>query len=200
MKRVALAALLAVCAFAAPVRAQEKAAEKKAAEKPAEVVRTFFDAFCKGDMPTLERLYTPDVKWKDPIFSFDDRAGTMGMWRILLAPSPEKKFTYEIKSVKGDTVVVNWLADYELLGRKIHNDVTATLVVKDGKIVRHEDVYSWDKWARQAFPLGGAVNWWGVKPILIGALNLFLRAQIAMAPKPSPTKGLNGALEQGVKR
>src|SRR5580698_6826155 len=45
-----------------------------------QVVSQFYDAFVKGDTATMENLYSPDVKWKDTIFSFPDRKGTMGMW------------------------------------------------------------------------------------------------------------------------
>jgi ketosteroid isomerase-like protein len=189
MNRFVASAVVAACVFAAtPARAQDAT--------PGQVARQFYDAFCKGDTATMENLYAPDVKWKDTIFSFDDRAGTMGMWDILCKPAPDKKFTYKMVSVSGDTVVVHWLADYVLLGRKIHNDVMATLVVKNGKIVSHEDVYDWGRWARQAFPLGGLVDVWPVKPVLMGVLRLFMHVQIALS-KPSPTKGVTGALSEG---
>ena len=90
--------------------------------------------------------------------------------------------------MSGDKAVVHWLADYALFGRPIHNNVTATLVVKNGKIVTHEDVYSWKNWARQAFPLGPVSNWWPVKQVLMGGLNLFLKAKITLDSwmKPAP--------------
>ena len=43
---------------------------------PEAVAREFYDAFCKGDTATMERLYAPDVTFQDEIFSFKDRAGT----------------------------------------------------------------------------------------------------------------------------
>ena len=50
-----------------------------------EIAKRFYDAFTSGDMNTLQSLYDPQVKWQDAITSFDDRAGTMGMWRALAA-------------------------------------------------------------------------------------------------------------------
>lgn len=197
MRRIVLAAAFAALASLTLVPA--RAAERS----PEAVVREFYDAFCRHDPATLERLYAPDVKWRDTIFSFDDRAGTMGMWRIELGS--DAKFRYRVLSVDGDTVKVNWLADYHLFGRPIHNDVTATLVVKDGLIVSHVDDYDWARWAKQAFPLGSASSWPGVKQVLMGALNVGMRAQIflnglmppkapAATPPPSKTVGLTGAL------
>lgn len=46
------------------------------------------------------------------------------------------------------------MADYALLGRPVHGVITARLVVRDGVIVDHLDVFSWDRWARQALPPG----------------------------------------------
>lgn len=225
MRRLLLTAMLTVVALGGSAHAQPAATST-------EVVREFFDAFSNADakayerdMATLERLYAPDVKWKDTIFRFDDRAGTMGMWRILLARGADSKFSYRILSTDGDKVTVNWLADYKVFGRPVHNDVMATLVVRNGRIVAHEDVYSWEKWARQAFPLGGVSNIFPVKQIIMGGLNLFLKARIFIASfgaareasreqakdeareskapgqdraprQVSETRGLNGALER----
>jgi ketosteroid isomerase-like protein len=178
-----------------------------------DIAREFYDAFCTGDFATMTKLYSPDVKWKDTIFHFDDRAGTMGMWEILLVPKNGGKFTYTVVSAQGDTVVVHWLADYVLLGNKVHNDVMATLVIENGVIVTHTDVYSWANWAKQAFPFLG--NYSAVQPIqsiLQLGMRAFLNVEIAynalMAPKatpeaatpatemppPSKTPGLEGAL------
>ena len=119
------------------------------------VAKRFYDAFSSGDMTTLESLYDAKVKWSDPILSFDDREGTMGMWRWESTQNP--RFTYEIvPPVEGtphDQVQVRWHADYHLNGNPIHNDVLATLTIDDeGKVVAHRDDYSWEKWAAQAFP------------------------------------------------
>src|SRR5581483_7186910 len=100
-----------------------------------DIANRFYTAFCTRDDDTLESLYSPDVKWKDTITSFDSREGVMGMWRALA--KSDAKFTYKIVSAQGDQVVVNWLADYHLFGQPIHNDIMATLVIQDRKIVQH---------------------------------------------------------------
>jgi hypothetical protein len=119
------------------------------------VAKRFFDAYTTGDMATLDSLYDANVKWSDPILSFGDRAGTMGMWRWEAEQSP--KFSYEMvpraPGLPADQVQVRWHADYHLNGNPIHNDVLATLTINDeGKVVAHKDDYSWEKWAAQAFP------------------------------------------------
>jgi hypothetical protein len=70
-------------------------------------------------------------------------------------------------STEGDTVRVAWKADYELLGRKVHNESITTMHVKDGKIAQQQDDWSWSRWARQAFPLGPLVDFPPVKAVLL---------------------------------
>ncbi len=147
-----------------------------------DIANRFYTAFCSHDFDTMESLYDPDVKWKDTLTSFDSRSGTMGMWRALAAQDPSAKFSYRIVSAQGDQVVVNWLADYHLFGNPVHNDVEATLVIKNGLIVQHTDVYSWDKWASQVFPsLAGVVAEPAVEDTLQGALGAALHAESALA-------------------
>ncbi|MCO5172179.1 MAG: nuclear transport factor 2 family protein [Planctomycetes bacterium] len=164
---------------------------------PEQVARAFYDAFCRGDTATMERLYAPDVAFRDEIFAYPDRAGTMGMWRVLHAPGNGAAFSYEVLGVEGDTVTVRWLADYRFpsprLGRKVHNDITATLVVRDGLIVSHVDAFPWDRWARQAFPLGGLSSWKPMERLLKGALRFGVDLQARRA-QPAPTPGLAGSL------
>jgi ketosteroid isomerase-like protein len=205
--RFLVVACFALLAFApASARAQTLDAPLGEAPAPVEVARAFYDAFSSHDgMDTLEKLYAPDVKWKDPIFHFDDRAGTMGMWRILNTAAKNRTVTYRIVSAEGDTVTVEWLADYELLGRKVHNDVTATLVIVNGKIVRHTDDYSWKKWSEQALPLGDAASSWPLQAIVLGSMRFAmdvaiawnaLKARLEAAKVPSASIGLSGALEK----
>lgn len=173
--------------------------EPPAVSRTEQVARAFYDAFCAGDVATLERLYAPDVRFQDEIFSFQDRAGTMGMWRILLA-SEGARFRYELLSTQGETAKVRWLADYELFGRPIHNVIEATLTIREGRVVDHKDAFSWERWSRQAFPLGGLPTWgpvertikWGIRT----ALAWQVRSAARKAAPATPTPGLTGGLQR----
>lgn len=125
-----------------------------AASRPAaEVVGEFYRAFEKADLQTMQRLYAPDVKFKDEIFGYDDRAGTMNMWKKILS-DPRTKISFTLGPSSGDTVKGHWVADYQVFGRKVHNEISTTLVVRDGKIVSHRDAFDFDRWAKQALPAG----------------------------------------------
>lgn len=164
------------------------------------VARRFYDAFVKGDTSTMASLYAPDVRFRDAIFSFDDRKGTMDMWGVLLDPASGGKFRWELLGAEGETARARWIADYEVLGRPVHNVITATLTVRGGKIVRHVDDFSWDRWARQAFPLGSVSSWRPVKHVLQAGVRGALWFQVmkkrrAAAPAPvEPRRGLVDAV------
>ena len=45
-------------------------------------------------------------------------------------------------------------------GRAVHNDIEAELEVRDGRIVRHRDEFSFPRWARQALGAPGLLLGW----------------------------------------
>ena len=50
-----------------------------------------------------------------------------------------------------DTVTARWVANYALAGRTIENHITATIQLKDGKIVAHKDQFDLSSWLKQAY-------------------------------------------------
>jgi ketosteroid isomerase-like protein len=141
-----------VIAGAPPPEAVDAAAADPSS--PAAVADAFYDAFAAKDTDAMEAAYAPGVQFEDPIFSYSDRDGTMGMWRNLLPQGKDMHFSHEIEGFDGNVVSVHWVADYVLNGRPVHNDVHTQMTVEDGKIVDQRDSWSWEKWAKQALPLG----------------------------------------------
>lgn len=132
---------------------------------PREVVTQFYAAFVGHNPDAMEKLYAPDVKFKDAIFSYNDRAGTMHMWRKIMQ-DPTSKFVFTLDSVEGNQVKGHWVADYKLNGRKVHNEISTQMTVENGKITRHTDDFSWSKWAPQALPLGHLATLPGLKQLV----------------------------------
>lgn len=119
-----------------------------------DVVTKFYEAFEKKDVGAMEQLYAPNVKFKDAIFAFGDRGGTTKMWKNLFKTDPNAKLKFTLDSADGQNVKGRWVADYHVNGRPVHNEVSTTMKVVDGKITEHTDDFSWKKWAPQAFPGG----------------------------------------------
>ncbi len=139
-----------------------------------DVAERFYEAFVNRRTRDMEALYAPEVKFKDAIFEYADRAGTMKMWRKLLS-GKTAIFSYTFDRVEGDVAVGRWVADYKLFGRPIHNEIESRLTVQDGRIIRHEDSFPMGRWTRQAFPLGplaevGAIQW-GIRRVLRAVIN-----------------------------
>lgn len=136
-----------------------------AVKSNAEIVDAFYDAFARKDGRAMSAAYAPGAHFSDKVFPDLDGAQAGAMWRMLTR-SPELKIQHKILKVDGDTVTAQWIANYPApgTGRPVENHVTATLQLKDGKIVDHKDDFDMNKWVHMAF--GGIAD----VPFLSGAL------------------------------
>ncbi len=132
------------------------------------LARQLYDAFSRRDGEAMAALYAPQARFDDPVFPGLDGAGAGDMWRMLCARG--KDLEVRVVSLTGDEqrAQVRWVADYTFstTGRRVHNEVTATLEVEGGRIVSHRDDFDFPAWARQAFGLTGR---------LLGDTGLFKR-------------------------
>ncbi len=125
-------------------------------------IKIFYDAFCVRDGETMASLYADDVEFQDPVFPQLRGEYAKSMWRMLCEKGADLAVTYEIISSDGDTHKVRWDARYTFTGtgQQVHNKVLATLVVKDGKITKHTDQFSFWRWSRQALGVPGLLLGW----------------------------------------
>ena len=124
---------------------------------PRTVAETFFAAFKTRNHEGMNGLYahTENVVFSDPIFVDLDIDETLSMWLMLLGgKSPKWDFAYEIVSVEGEKVTIDWMADYVYTqtGRDVHNVVRTEMIVRDGKIFSQRDNWDLCAWTTQAFP------------------------------------------------
>jgi len=123
------------------------------------IIRTFYTAFAAKDVETMVSLYDDAVHFQDPAFGqlTGERAGDM--WRMLISSQKGKTFDVTFHAVaateKGGTA--HWSASYTFshTGRKVINEIDATFVIVDGKIVKHTDTFALRKWAHQAMGFKG---------------------------------------------
>lgn len=127
-----------------------------------------YAALDAGDGEAMAACYTPDATFEDPAFGrLTDGAG-QDMWRMLTARAADLHVDLVDRSASQDATAgtAHWTADYTFTatGRKVHNDVKATFVFRDGLIAEHRDVFDLRAWGAQA--LGPAGRLLGLSPLL----------------------------------
>jgi ketosteroid isomerase-like protein len=132
-----------------------------------DVANRFYAAFAAHDGATMAACYAPDATFADPVFPGLDARRAGAMWRMLCERGGANLVvTHRIVSTEGDRVIVRWDADYPFKGggsgpgRPVHNEITATIDVRDGYIARHVDEFDFWRWSRQALGLPGVVLGW----------------------------------------
>lgn len=121
-----------------------------------DVARQLYEAFSRRNGDAMARLYAPDATFSDAVFTNLDGPAAGAMWRMLCERGADLRIT--VVAVSGDErrARVRWNADYTFsTGRKVHNEVAATIDVVNGRIVAHRDEFSFRKWAAQALGLVG---------------------------------------------
>lgn len=81
---------------------------------------------------------------------------------MLLTSSTDLEVTF--KNVEGthESASCHWEAFYTftLTGKKVHNIIEAKFVLKDGKIISHQDDFDLYRWSRMAFGVSGVLLGW----------------------------------------
>ena len=138
-------------------------------------INQFYSAFQKLDAETMATCYANDVQFSDPVFTLLQGAEASDMWRMLTSKAQNFSLTFD--GIRADDVSgqAHWVATYTFsqTGRTVVNDIHASFIFKDGKIVRHQDHFNLWKWAQQALGLKGLLLGW--TPFLQNAV----RAQAA---------------------
>ncbi|HSI05916.1 MAG: nuclear transport factor 2 family protein [Myxococcota bacterium] len=122
-------------------------------EDNAAVLTKAYGALQRRDAAALNAAYADDATFEDPVFGKLDAAGARKMWSTLLK-GETLKMTFTVTPTD-DGGTVQWVADYVLGRRPVHNEITSVVVLRDGKISRQRDTFDFSKWVRQA--VGGPV-------------------------------------------
>jgi ketosteroid isomerase-like protein len=127
----------------------------------AELIERFYGAFARGDGDGMAACYAPDVSFSDPVFGELRGSEAGDMWRMLTRRAQDLTVTLAEHEASDDRGSAHWLADYTFrTGRKVHNDIRASFVFRDGLIAEHDDRFSFHAWARQALgPPGLLLGW-----------------------------------------
>jgi len=132
-------------------------------EKELNLVTTFYEAFSRGDAEAMIACYHDDIVFHDPAFGELHGEQAKNMWRMLIERSAGQ-LKVSFSDVKADekTGSAHWVAKYKFAqtGRDVVNSIDATFEFRDGKILKHTDVFSMWKWSRQALGFKGWLLGW----------------------------------------
>jgi len=127
------------------------------------VIEQFYHAFTQKDADAMVACYADNVVFTDPAFGTLEGDRAKAMWQMLNKDkNSNTKITYEVLEATENNGKVYWEAKYEFgpKKRKVHNKINATLVVENGKIVKHTDVFNSWKWAGMVLGVPGHLLGW----------------------------------------
>jgi ketosteroid isomerase-like protein len=128
----------------------------------ADLIERFYGAFGARDGAAMAACYVPDAVFSDPVFGELRGADPGRMWIMLTGRAQDLAITLESHEAGDAAGSAHWLADYTFAatGRRVHNDVMARFVFRDGLIAEHHDAFSFHQWSRQALgPAGLLLGW-----------------------------------------
>jgi ketosteroid isomerase-like protein len=126
------------------------------------LVHRFYTCFQARDAEGMRACYHPDVVFSDPAFGELRGKAAGDMWAMLCARAADLQLTHGNVTANDETGTADWDARYTFTqtGRPVHNRIHASFRFRDGLIVRHDDDFSFWRWARQALgPVGLLLGW-----------------------------------------
>jgi ketosteroid isomerase-like protein len=126
-----------------------------------QLITTFYEAFANQDAEGMIACYADDIAFQDPAFGRLHGEDAKDMWRMLLSKkdaAPEVRLV----DVSDDGTSADWWARYNYgpKRRPVINEISASFVIKNGKITEHTDYFDLWKWSRQALGLPGLLMGW----------------------------------------
>ena len=84
------------------------------------------------------------------------------MWKMLLTSGSNLRVEFQVMEEAKTGGRVKWDAFYTFgaSGRKVHNRVSSTFVLKDGLILEQKDAFNFWRWSRQALGTSGVLLGW----------------------------------------
>ena len=143
-----------------------------------ELLTRFYTAFAAGDHATMAASYTDDATFSDPVFPNLDAVEARAMWRMFCTSGIDVAVTFSGVQADDRSGSARWEATYRFpkTGREVHNEIAASFLVRDGKIVRHRDEFDLYAWTRMALgPMGVALGW---TPVVQGQVRKQAAAQL----------------------
>lgn len=128
-----------------------------------EIITHFYQSFAQGDAQAMTDCYHENVTFSDPAFGTLQGDKAKAMWFMLLERSKGNiQISFDTVNASGNSGSAHWTAKYPYGAqqRPVVNNVTATFIFKNGKILEHHDSFNLYKWSQQALGLSGFLLGW----------------------------------------
>lgn len=132
------------------------------------LIKKFYDCFEKRDWRGMLNCYHEEIFFYDPVFQNLEGAEVRAMWEMLLSNAKDLEVTAGDIVAADDHGTCRWVATYTFsaTGRHVVNRCKASFTFSGGKIIEHQDEFSFWNWSRQALGLSG---------LLLGGTSLLQR-------------------------
>lgn len=128
----------------------------------AALLEKFYSAFQRLDAETMASCYASDIQFSDPVFTNLQGNEAADMWRMLTSKAQDFSLVFDGISADDKKGQAHWIATYTFsqTGRVVVNDIHASFIFRNGKIIRHHDHFDLWKWSRQALGNKGLLLGW----------------------------------------
>jgi len=133
-----------------------------------QLIKKFYDCFGKRDWKGMLDCYHEEIFFYDPVFQNLEGAEAGAMWEMLLRNAKDLEVSASHITAADDHGSCQWTAAYTFsaTGRHVVNKCKASFTFSEGKIIEHQDEFSFWNWSRQALGLTG---------LLLGGTSLLQR-------------------------
>ncbi|WP_378180376.1 nuclear transport factor 2 family protein [Aquimarina sp. SS2-1] len=131
-----------------------------------ELIEKFYTGLSEQNSDKMISCYHEDIVFEDPAFGKLKGERAKKMWQMLCKNGKDFKVEFSQVAANDNKGSAHWEAWYTFsqTGRSVHNSIDAEFEFKDGKIIKHIDVFDLRRWASQAM---------GWKGKLLGGTNFF---------------------------
>jgi len=122
-----------------------------------QLIKKFYDCFGKRDWKGMLDCYHKDIFFYDPVFQNLEGAEAGAMWEMLLRSAKDLEVSARDITAVDDHGSCLWTAAYTFsaTGRHVVNKCKASFTFSEGRIIEHQDEFSFWNWSRQALGLPG---------------------------------------------
>ena len=142
------------------------------------LIHGFYKAFQENDYRAMQDAYHPDARFADPVFGQLTAGEARAMWKMLVTSAKDLRIAYGDVKADDSSGTCRWEAWYTFTGtgRKVHNIIKANFAFRDGKIINHDDHFSFWRWSSMALGGPGLVMGWS--PYLLNAVQRKVRGRL----------------------